>query len=377
MKKILLYTDTVQIGGAELQMLLLAKFINKSEFMPILACGNHKQLDNWCEKFKKEEISVIRLEISSKHDLKQYSLLKEIIEQEKIDLLHIHVWNPASGRLGFLAGKSTKTPIITTEHDPFKLSLVKNIFKKHTLKSVKKIITVSKNNAQILKKLYPKHNQKISVIHNGIDTTWWKSQLLRFTENDLKEIKEKVFHAKKDTLIIATIAELHERKGLKYLIKAMPELVKKFPNVKLIIIGEGPQRKELEQLVKKLDMQANIELLGRQNDIPFLLKSSNIFALPSRREAFGLVNAEAMICGLPVVATKVGGIPEIVADEKTGILVKPEDEKELEQALETLIKSSDKRERMGTAGHELVLKEFDAKKMAEEYEKIYKKEISS
>ncbi len=371
MKNILLYTDTPQIGGAELQMFLLAKFINKEKFKPILACSNFQELDKWCAKFEKEEIKVTRLNVKHKHDPRHLIQLKKIMKEEKIDILHAHIWNPASCRYAYMA--AGKTPFITTEHDPFKLSPIKNALKKRSLKKVTKIVAISKNNKELLEKLYPKQKEKMTLIHNGIDTTWWKSQLLRITENEIKKIKKEIFHAKSDTLIITTIAELHERKGLKHLIQAMPAIVEKFPNVKSIIIGDGPHRESLEKLIKKLRLEAHVSLLGRRKKIPKLLKSSNIFCLPSRREGFGLVNLEAMMIPLPIVATKAGGIPEIVEDGKTGTIAEPENSEALARALIELVNSSEKRKSFAEAGHKRVLKNFDAKKMADEYEKIYKK----
>ncbi|MBT4917755.1 glycosyltransferase family 4 protein [Candidatus Peregrinibacteria bacterium] len=376
MKKILIYTDTPQVGGAELQMFLLAKFLDKEKFTPILACSNYRALDKWCENFEKEGLKVIRLEVKSKHDPKHAKYLKEIIKEEEIDIMHAHVWNPASCRFAFLAAKKMKVPVVTTEHDPFKLSWMKDLFKKHTLKGITKIITVSEENKKLLKGLYAKHSKKVEVIHNGIDTTWWQSQLLRFTEDDLTRIKTDVFKGKKDTLIIISVAELHERKGHKYLIKAMSEVVEKYPNTKLVIVGDGPHRESLETLIKKLKMEKHVILLGRRSDVPQLLKSANIFALPSRREAFGLVNLEAMLTPLPVVATRVGGIPEIVEDGKTGILVEPENSEVFEEALKKLISKPDLRKKYAEAGLTRAKNTFSAEKMAKEYEKIYSK-ISS
>ena len=368
MKKILLYTDTPLVGGAEIQMFLLAKFLNKTMFQPILACSNFKELDRWCENFEKEGIKVIRLKVKNKHDIRHYFQLKKIIKEEKIDILHLHVWNPASCRYGF---KQSCVPIIITEHDPFKLSWFKDLIKKHLLENVSKIITVSDDNKKLLQKAYPDHKDKITTIHNGIDITWWQSQLLRFTEEDRKKIKEELFEANENTLIITSIAALHERKGLKYLIEAMPALTKEFPNIKLIIVGEGPQKSELENLISKFKLENHVKLLGQQKETPKILKSSDIFVLPSLREAFGLVNLEAMLAPLPILASKVGGISEVVEDGKTGILIEPGNVEKFTEALRALIISPEKRQKMAIAGQKRVLENFSAEKMAKEYEKIY------
>lgn len=370
MKNILLYTDTPQVGGAELQMFLLAKFLNKNEFTPILACSNFSELDRWCENFNKEGIKVIRINVKHKHDPKHFLELRRIIKEEKIDLLHAHIWNPASCRYAFAAASSTNTPIVTTEHDPFQLSLLKDFIKKRSLKTTSCIVTVSAANQKVLKKLYPEFKSKFVVIPNGIDTTWWHSQSLRITDLDRKKTKEELFLAHEDSLIIISVAELHERKGLKYLIEAIPKVAEKFPNIKLVIVGEGPERSELEKLIKKLDIANHVILTGRQKEIPKLLKCADIFVLPSRREAFGLVILEAMISGLPVIASETGGIPEII--KNTGILVEPENSTGISAALIDLISHPEKRQKLSVAGEKLVHEKFEAKKMAEEYGKIYK-----
>lgn len=372
MKKILLYTDTPQIGGAELQMFLLAKFLDKTKFTPILACSNYPALDKWCSNFEGEGIQVIRLEVKSKHDPKHLPLLKKILHEQEIDILHAHIWNPASCRFAYLAAKSTDVPLVTTEHDPFKISPMKNLFKKYSLRNVKKIIAISNDNKHLLAGLYPKHKGKIQVIHNGIDTTWWQSQLLRFSEEDQQEVREQIFHANHDSFVIISIAELHERKGQKYLIEAMKDVVAKYANVKLVIVGEGGERENLEKLVKKLGLEKHITLTGKKSEIPKLLKSSNLFVLPSRREGFGLVNLEAMYTPLAVVASKVGGIPDII-NKDCGVLVPPEDSKALSENILSLIASPSTRKKMANAGRARVLEHFTAEKMAEEYGEMYEK----
>lgn len=376
MKNILLYTDTPQVGGAELQIFLLAKFLNKAQFNPVLAVSSYPSLNRWCENFEKEGITVIRMKVKHKHDPAHFFQLREIIKSHKIDLIHAHIWNPASCRYSFAASKSTGVPIITTEHDPFKLGRLKNIIKKWSLKRASAAVAVSDNNAKVLRELYPEHKEKISVIKNGIDTVWWQSQLLRFTDLDRRSMKEGLFAAREDSLIITSIAELHERKGLKYLVEAISEVVKEFKNVKLVIVGEGGERRNLENQIEELELTKNVILVGRQKEIPQILSSSNIFALPSLREAFGFVNLEAMITSLPVVASKVGGIPEVVLDGKTGILVKAADSIGLAKALKKLIADEKLRLEMAKNGFDRVMKSFNAKIVSEQYEKLYN-QISS
>jgi glycosyltransferase involved in cell wall biosynthesis len=375
MKKILFYTDTPQSGGAENQMHLLVKFLNKELFTPVVVLSSNKSLDKIAKKIENENIKVIRQKVLHKHDIRHYFNLKKIIKEEKPDLIHIQIWNPVAGRYAFEAIKNI--PIITTEHDPFKISTIKKIIKKRSFKKISKIITVSNENKILLQKLYPEISKKLKLIHNGIDTTLWRSQLLRFTEEERNQIKETVFKAKKDTLIILSVGELHERKGQKYLIEAMPAIIKQYSNIKLIIAGEGKERKNFETLIKKLGISQHVILLGKVTNIYKIYKSSDIFVLPSLREAFGLVNVEAMLTPLPVIGTIAGGIPEIIVNKETGLLIQSKSVKAIENALLKLIKYPEIRLKMAEKGFVRALEFFDAKKMAEKHENLYLKTIEN
>ena len=384
-KKILFFTDTPLSGGAELQMFLLAKFLDKKKFTPIVCLGPYPTLDKLAQNLQNFEIRTIRLAVKNKNDSKQIKLIKEIIKNEEIDLMHVHLWNPASGRFALLAGKSANIPIIVTEHDPFEINFIKNLFKKFTLENISKIIAISHDNKKLLEKLYPQHAKKIKVIHNGIDLTWWKSQFLSLNKNTIRDIREDMFnipHSEeedrpmKDTSLVGlTVAELHPRKGIHILLHAIQLLIKELPenkrNIRFSIAGDGPQRETLEKLIEKRGLTEYVTLLGRQKKIPHLMKSADFFVLPSVREAFGLVNLEAMISGLPVIATKTGGIPEIIENDKTGLLVTPESAEELKEAIKKLISSKLLRDHLSKSGKAEVTKNFSAEKMAKEYEKIY------
>lgn len=371
MKNILLFTDTKQVGGAELQMLLLAKFLDKKNFNVHLICSESESLKKWAKKIENEGVKVHKIKVKSKHDKKFYFRTKKVIKDYKIDLLHAHVWNPASCRWGLLAAKSSKIKFIITEHDPFKLSKIKDLFKKWVLKNCSKIIAVSKENQKLLKKLYPNFSKKTIVIHNGLDIEWWNSQTLKFTEKDIIKIKTKTFHAHEDTLILTCISELHPRKGVDKLIKSLKNIVKIYSNVKLVIIGEGKESKNLKNLTKNLNLENHVTFLGRQSNIPQLLKSSNIFVLGSNREAFGFVNLEAMSCHLPIIAPEVGGIPEIIENQKNGLLYEKNDLRKLEKNIINLIQNSELRIKMGNEGYKILKEKFSAQKMSQEYEKIY------
>jgi len=379
--KILLYTDTKQLGGAENHMLSILKFYDRMQFEMQLACPIDANLDSWCKKIADMTVTVHRIKVSHKHDPRNYSELKKIIEKEGINLLHVHVWNPASGRYGFLAAQRLNIPYILTEHDPFKLSPFKNWIKKKLIKDARGIIAISEKNKEVLGKLYPSLKKRISTIHNGIDTTWFVSQLLSFSPLEKEKYREQAFEVEErspragtemTTPIVATIAELHPRKGLIYLLKACDILAKKDLNFKCIIIGEGEQRKEIESYIKTHQLERYIKLLGRRYEIPHLLAASDVFVLPSLNEAFGLVLLEAMMAGLPIIATNNGGIPEIIEDGKNGILVPPKDAQAIAENIEKILSSPELRKKMSEKNQEDVRKKFEVKDMVKKTEEVYR-----
>lgn len=376
-KTILFYTDSLIIGGAENQMYLLAKFLDKKKYKVLLVCSDYTQLDNWTEKFVSEGIEVIRLNVLHKHDPRHYFQVKELIKFRDIDLMHIHVWNPASCRYAFMAANKYNMPLVVTEHDPFELSKLKQTIKRKLIKKTDKIIAVSNRNAQTLKELFPSMKKRITAVHNGIDITWFESQNLSFTDKKLQEYREQVLESDDKATLILSVAELHERKGLKYLIGAFETLIQAGENCKLVLAGIGPQRVNLEKLIEEKKLTAHVKLLGFRKDISHLMAACDVFVLPSLKEAFGLVLIEAMTAKLPIIASDVGGIPEIIEDGINGLLVSPKNKKELAQAIKKYIDSPDLAAEFTKIGYTKAKENFDAKMMAKNTEEIYEEILNA
>ncbi len=369
-KKVSLYTDSPVPESPEHQMLLLAKNLNKDKYLISLICPSNKQMDPWCKEWTSAGFRIKRFKKSNNKDPRRYLQLKKILEDEKPDLLHVHLHGPLACRQVFGGADLKTTKIVSTEHDPYKLSRLSSSFKNKLLAKTDFTLTVSDAAGDLMIKLYPQIKNKIVTVHNGIDLEEFRKPLIHFVNQQKNHIRNRIFNADADDFVIISVAALHERKGLNYLIEAFAKVAEKKDKVKLAIVGEGPERKKLEKLIKNLKLDDKVTLAGSQKEIALLLGASDLFVLASIKEAFGLAILEAMDAGIPVIGANVGGIPEIIEDNKTGLLVEPKDVESLKEKILQLMENQPLRQKLTyVASHHV--KKFDAHEMVKKTEKIY------
>ncbi|PIZ74376.1 hypothetical protein COY07_00765 [Candidatus Peregrinibacteria bacterium CG_4_10_14_0_2_um_filter_43_11] len=356
--RILFYTDTPHVGGAEKQMELLAKTARKAGHSVCLAYGVYSQLNNGRTALEKAYNELLSIRTIHKHDPRHYFALKRILKKGHFDLIHIHLWNPGSCRYAFFAASQVGVPIVTTEHDPFALHGWKQWVKKRCIKRTKQTIAISADNFRQLMDTFDIPQERLNLVHNGIE-------LNRF----LDKMNGAQLPIPPGDTVITCIAEMHPRKGHRFLLDAFSELQKTIPDLHLMLVGTGPLEDELK---KKYGDQPNIHFLGWREDVPEILKASDLFVLPSLKEAFGLVVVEAMASGVPVIATRAGGVPELVEDGKSGLLVPPADSTALTSAIATLIHDPERRRIIQKAGLDRA-RLFTAEKMTAKTIKVYEK----
>ncbi len=219
-------------------------------------------------------------------------------------------------------------------------------------------VTVISKSLEELARKYGYKGQ-IQIVPNGVDISKFKTQNSELkTGNRVAEI--------------ITVSRLVFKNGIDILIEAISKL--KIQNLQLKIIGIGPQASQLKNLVRDLQISDRVQFLGNvtQEQLPSYLQSADIFVRPSRSEGLGTAFLEAMAAGLPVIATRVGGIPDFVIDGQTGLFCseKPED---LAEKITTLIKDQGLRERIADGGRKLVLEKYDWKTIVEDMAKIFDK----
>lgn len=359
MKHVLFYTDTPNLGGAEKHMLLLAKHLSQKGVGISLAYGRYSKIKKLHTEFAKYCQQIFVLNTLHKHDPRHYARLKKILTGNKFDLIHIHLWNPGACRYAFFAASSSGLPIVTTEHDPFELTGVKRMIKKFCLAKTWRTIVISSDNFRLLDEYYEFPKKRLELVHNGIEID-------KFLDiHDKAELP-----VQKGSQVITCVAELHHRKGHRYLLEAFRRVQTHIPRLHLILVGDGPANRELRD---QYGQTPNVHFLGWRDDIPQILKASDILVLPSLKEAFGQVILEAMASGVITVATNNGGIPDIIKDGVTGYLVSPASSGAIADRIATILTNPEQKRDIERAALASVKADFTAEKMAERTLAVYKK----
>jgi len=212
---------------------------------------------------------------------------------------------------------------------------------------------------------------KITTIYNGISLNEIKFFL---TEEAKKFINSKILYSKfyiLNSILIGTIANLYKNKGLEFLVKTMSVIKGQMSNVTLMIIGDGPERKNLEKLIKKYKLKNNVFLLGAIPDAYKYLKALDLFVLPSIKEGQPWVILEAMAAEVPIVATNIAGIPEMIENGKSGLLVEPADPAALANAIEKMLAHPSLAQECIKNASIVVKEKFNITEMMEKNEKLF------
>ena len=179
-----------------------------------------------------------------------------------------------------------------------------------------------------------------------------------------------------DSLVIIHVGRFSPQKNHRLLIESFSRVLSKINNVKLVIVGDGDLRPEIEGIVNRNGLNNHIKFLGVRKDIADLLSASDIFVLSSDWEGLPLTVIEAMAAGKPVVATAVGGVPELIKDNVNGFLVQPKDPDSLAQALIKMAGDREASREMGAMGRKMAREKFDIRIMAKAYENLYLDELN-
>lgn len=358
--RILLGITKSNFGGAQRYVYDLALGAKNLGHEVSVLCGGEGLL---VEKLREADIRVIPLpllsrDIKFKNEIKNFWQIFQILRSESPDVFHIN--SSKMGGLGALAGRlSGIKNIIFTAHG-WAFNEPRNLIQKVLIKKLAwitvllshKTICVSEAVKKDMASL-PFVDKKLSKIPNGI-----KDLGIKKTSHE-------------ESPVIGTISELHKIKGLDTALRGFARAFK-YTDTKFNIIGGGEEESSLKNLAKELGIASQVTFLGFKDNARELLSEMDIFTLTSRSEGLPYVLLEAGLAELPVIATNVGGIGEIIIDGKTGLLIPKENPDALAKALKKLSLDMELRKKLGSSLRDFVLKNFSQEKMVEETLKLYR-----
>lgn len=371
--KILYLTTSSIISGAEQVILSQVKGINRKiidiEVCTLSSKGElHDELD-------KLEVKNYNLDLKNwlYMPIAVYRLYR-LLKKERYDILNTLLFHASV--IGICIGKIAKVPYIIESRQyadfmykyNFKL---KQIIDRMVSQKVDHIIACSNAAKEIITNHERVDTRKITVIYNGTSINKFKLQSIKQREQIRKTL------GIEDKIVLSFTARLRPAKGHKYLLEAISIIKNQYPRVVLLLIGDGVLRYELDTLTRQLNIESNVRFLGQRTDIPDLLSVTDIYVHSSVEEGFGIAIIEAMAAGLPVVATNVGGIPEIITNNINGILVPSENPQAFVDSISYLIEHPKNRKILAEKGKQHVETTFTDDVMIKKYMEVYVKIISS
>jgi glycosyltransferase involved in cell wall biosynthesis len=360
--RILIITHHLDKGGLEEVVLMYAKFLDKQRFEVAVAYRVHGVVAEEIRKL--QSVQIFHYEAATKW--KRFQLLRSFAKRFHPDIIHNHFnW------IGLLVGRSISVPCVETIHNTYHfLTTGQRIAFSLLSVFASRIIAVSDHVREFTIKYFPFiAARKIVVIHNGVDVA-------RIQMSHEREESRRSLGIASSEFVIGFVGRLEKQKGLQYLLEAMKELNESFTHLKIIIAGDGTLRKNLEEQARTAALN-NIVFLGYQRDTTKLYAAFDVFVLPSLFEGLPVSAIEAMAASCPVVATRVGGVVEVVDHEVTGLLVDPGKPAQLADALRRLLTKPDLCKQMGAKGRVRAKQEFSAEMMIAKTERVYNELLGS
>jgi len=311
------------------------------------------------ERARRRGISVRMVHCKGRADWRAVRQIEEYIQEDAIDVVHTHGYK--ADLYGFLAAWRLSKPVVATCHNWVGGTTALGIYNHLDRLALKKFGALAAVSDEVAQRLLDAGvpAEKIKTIANGIDVQAFEHAqplpVLSFTN-------EKV---------IGMVARLDLQKGFEYLLRAVRELCHTFAGLKVVIVGEGPDRQAIEEMVKEYGLQSNVVLAGQHSDMPAVYAAMDIFVLPSLNEGLPMTILEAMAASRPVVATRVGAIPKVITDGVNGLLVNPRDTEGLRNAITSLLSDPERCRQMGEKAHDWVSRNYTSEAMALKYRQLY------
>jgi len=359
--------DSSGIYGGERVILTLGKNLNRDVFDFKLLCMQRSDIRSQIlAKYSTEMgIDTINLPVNGKFDWWAIKKLRALFRNNDVDIVHSHDFK--SDFYVMLASHRMNVKKITTAHGSTRDSIVKRIYleinENFVYRKLDRIVAVSDSVAGGLKNIGIDPN-KICVIQNGLDF-----ELLKSKNNKSENDNGFFIHTGKKTFAI--VGRLYPDKGHRFFLQAFAKIQREYPETKALIIGDGPDRESIADQIKALGLENFVTMCGVVNDMQAVYERIDCLVIPSLREGLPYVLLEAAANRVPVLATAVGDIPQLIEDGETGYLVEPGNSAELEHRMVQFLSKKDDIKKMVENCYNVFEQKFSADRMVKKTEDLY------
>lgn len=343
-------------GGVEEVILTYARLLDKKKFSLTVICFDEGVISGEINEIGEVDL----IFISTQSRIKRFIRIWSLAKSRRPHVVHNHAcWYGLI--IGFLVGAKCVETIHNVYnwfnwHEKIRYSLY--------LRLADKVVAVAEEIKIFTLHTFPFVNEKkFEVIYNGVDEKKFAPT------SDFSKTRSELSIPPEST-VIGFVGRLVEQKGLRYLLEAADQLKSSCPDAYFVLVGDGELRKDLEQFSISRGL-SHIIFTGYQRDINNYMRMFDVFALPSLFEGLPIALLEAMVIGIPVIASRVGGVPEVIKDEVTGFLVEPKNVNQLARRIEEIVKDPQRRMAMGIAGKKRFQENFSAIAMVKRTENLY------
>ena len=353
--------------GAESVILNLARTLNSAGHRCPLAVFVNSVNENHelHENAVRHGIETFVIPCTGRIDLRAISRIRALTAETGAEVVHCHGYK--ADIYAYLALRNHGVPLISTCHnwlDTDKAVYIYGVLDRLVLRKFTRVVSVCdvvRQRLQTSGVAIP----RIKFIRNGIATEPFASgQKTSNTENNHQPV-------------VGLVGRLSWEKGIDIFLEAAARVITELPHAKFTVVGEGPDREQLEKQIHTLGIECAVSLVGRREDMPAVYSSFDIMVSPSRMEGLPMAILEGMASGLPLIATSVGEVPNVVRDGETGILLPPGDARALASAIIDLWRAPEKRRCLGSAAREMVQSEYSAERMVNEYLSVYRDALAA
>ncbi len=364
-------TESEPFGGAQRNTLLTLKGLVGDRYQLELICGPGGPLIQEAEAIgvRVHVVESLLRPVQPWKDLQAFLRLWSLCRRRRYDIVHTH--STKAGLLGRLAAWCAGVPIIihTVHGVPFLIdkslrSRVYLLLERLVAQVTDCVVCVGEVLRQELLAWKIAPGEKLTTIHSGLDFS-------SYVPTRSPPEARRQFGVEQAWPVIGCIGRLSEAKAQAYLVQAIDLLKEKYPGIRLLLVGEGKQRPSLEKLIRQSGLFRHVFLLGERDDITDFLNALDIYAMSSQWEGVGRALSEAMYWELPIVATPVNGVKEIVIHEETGLLVAPRDSRGLSSAIDRLAADRELARRLGSNAGKKARELMDGRRMIASLEELY------